>query len=299
MTLNRLLLVLISLFLINACVKQPVVPPGSHQKQTRQVGDFSALSLNGRINTVIKRVNGGTGLIVEGDSRDMPYVRTKVVNDQLFLSVDSNYPKFGPLKATVSMTQLNGLTSRSTGFLSGKNLRSSMMDILLDGTGNVTLSGQMGVRKLFASGHNTVKINGISSSYLDIILRENANVRLQGFAKLREVHFDGKGKLGLFWINSPKLIIRGGGDATVHLAGVSDFLVMNLYGNAEMDGQYFRVKKAYVKTFGRSLARLQPIKELNAYAADKSNIYYYSKPEFKAAYMFGEGAVLDLHPFWF
>ena len=88
----------------------------------------------------------------------------------------------------------------------------------------------------------------------------------------------------------------GYGKAKVDLAGVVRFLHVVLHDNSELDGRYLRVQKAYVKAFDTSLIRLQPIKQLNAYAAQNGHIYYYSEPHFKAAYMSEHGAVLDYQP---
>jgi hypothetical protein len=279
-------------------IKKPT-KPAKRITENRHLADFSNVSIHGEINTVLKRIRRGSGLTIKGDTRDLEHVKTVVKNDRLYIVVEKTYPKHGALFATVSNVQLNSLQFQGVGSISGKNLRTSNMDIVLKSEGSLKLSGKIGLRKFVSIGKNKVNIKGITSRYLEVAMNGKPDIRLEGFANLREVQFAGEGDLSLLWVNSPDLLVTGNGKAKVHLAGVVRELTLNLYGHAEMDGQYLRVKKAYVKTYGESLARLQPIKVLNALASDKSNIYYYNSPEFKAGYMAENGAVLNYQPFWF
>lgn len=291
--------------------------PSREVNVTRSLPYFSNVDIQGDLNTVLKPVKRGAGIQITADSRDLKLIKTKVKNDTLHVWIDKLYDHrrgqfkkryyrlHAPVNITISVIQLNGLVFEGRGDIVGHGIHSSNMDIDMDAVGNLTLSGKIGVRKLSISDEAIVKIKGVTSHYLDIDMangegvKRGPDIRLEGFVDLREVKFSGNGNLSLFWINSPKLLINGYGTASIHMAGYVNLLNMNLYQYAEMDGQYLRVKKAYIKTSGHALARLQPIKQLNVLATGWSNVYYYSVPHFKAAYMTGNGAVLNFKPFWF
>lgn len=291
--------------------------PGYRRTDTRSLRYFSNVNIKGKIDTVLKPVKRGASIRITADSRDLSLIKTKVVNDTLYVWIEKRYhqkrgtfkkrpyPLHGPVDISISVVQLNGLSFKGRGDIVGRGIYSSNMDIDVDAVGKLTLTGKIGLRKLHVKNENIVNIKGVTSEYLDIEMdngedvKRGPDIRMEGFVDLKEVRFAGNGNLSLFWIDSPTLLVNGYGTASIHLAGYVNLLNMNLYNYAEMDGQYLRVRKAYIKTAGHSLARLQPIKQLNVLATGWSNVYYYNVPDFKAQFMTGNGSVLNFQPFWF
>jgi len=299
MIMRKAWIVSVVLLLLGACAKQTNQPVNPHMTDQRDIGSFSELNIHGKVHVELKNASRGGKVVLHGDSRDLAQVKTQRVDDMLFLTVAKGFPKHGSIRATVYSGHFDAIRFNGKGSINGKGIQGSDMDMIFNSKGMVKLDGDFGVRRLVASNEANIQIKGLKSQQLEIIMNGKPKVKLHGMVRLKNLKYAGDGDLSMYWVDSDDLDIEGFGNAKVHLAGYVRYLNMNLHGKSEMDGQYLRVRKAYIKTFDFSIARLQPIRQLNTMAQDNSNIFYYSSPAFKADYMAENGAVLNFRPFWF
>lgn len=288
----------IMMLMLTACGHRNDEPLPKRVEKTRKLPYFNRIMVRGATDVVIKQLRRGSNVKVIGDSRSVSRMKTTVANNTLYVQVDERAPVYGPLLVQISTNRLLDLDYVGRGNVFAKNFKTSLVDMHLGAKGNVNLEGKWGLRRLHVEGKGKVRIKGVSSKKLAVVLRGSPEVKLAGVANLSDLRYNGRGQLALFWLDSPDLRVRGYGDATVHLAGTVRFLHVNLHDASEMDGRYLRVNKAYVQTYDRSVARLQPILELNAHASGGSNIYYYNEPHFKAKYMSQNGAILAMYRYW-
>ncbi len=271
---------------------------GYPDHEVRFLGDFSEVKANGRIDIEFKRTRSRNKIQLFGDARDLSKIEATRIGDVLYIDVPESVPEFQPLKAVIYLSYLNAIHFHGVGDITGHDLSGMDVDMVLDTSGHVDLSGDFELWRLIAANSGTINITGISSNALKIEMHENPKVKLQGVANLKKLRFDGEGDLSLYWVDSTLLEVDGFGDAKVHLAGKVYLLDAILSDRSEMDGTYLRVDKGFIKTYERSVAKLQPLGELNTLASNDSNIYYYHLPEFKSPMMAGNGAVLNFVPFW-
>ncbi len=295
---SHLCLMGLSLLLLTSCMKKEPPPPPKQVNEARKLPYYNRIIMTGDADLRLTQGGRRSALRVKGDSRDVALVKTGVKNNTLYVVVNKDTPQFGKLTVNAHISRLMSLNYRGRGNVFGRNIKGSYVDLKLASQGNVSLSGKLGIHKLWVEGKGKVRIKGLSSRALDIVMRESPEVKIKGITNLEDLNFNGEGKLGLYWINSRDLRVRGNGEAEVHLAGYVRFLHARLKGSSVMDGRYLRVLKAYVHTIDRAEARLQPIAEMNAHAEDMSNIYYYNEPHFKANYMSQNGSILAMYRYW-
>lgn len=279
--------------LLSACAKKAPPPPVVKDQKVERVNKtFSAVDVDGNINVVLKSLRKGSNVVLQGDSRDLPYVTTEIKDGKVFIMAP-HAPKYGPITAVVSVTQLNHFAFSGDGNVSGKGLRASMMDMQLFINGKVDLSGKLGIRDLSVTGTNKITLKGVSSRNLNISMNGDVDVKMQGVANLQTMKYSGKGKLALHWVDSPDLEVMGFGEAKVHLAGVARYFHAVTHDKSLLDARYLRVEKAYVKARDFSMIRLTPVNEFNAYATEHGRIYYYEIPKAKIDFMAQNGSVLN------
>lgn len=273
--------------------KTKKVEKAHQQKQLRSTKTFSRANFEGDLNVILKPLNRGSKIELQGDSRDIPYVATEIKNGELVVSVPNHYPQHGPVTAIVSTSRLNYLAYQGDGDITAKRFNAPEIDLKLYINGNVDFSGKLGLRDLSVTGRNQIKLMGVNSKHLNVSMNGDVDIKIQGLANLERIKYKGDGRLALYWVESPDLEVLGYGRAKVHLAGRAHYLHAVTHDKSELDARYLRIDKAYVKARDNSLIRLVPIRELNALASEHGHIFYYQSPKFKADYMAQNGAILN------
>lgn len=164
------------------------------------------------------------------------------------------------------------ITGKANGHLILKG-KMHLQTLNLTGTGEVTLDHASGLNQIYNSG-SKLKVTGVVSPSL-IVLGKNAWISLR-------------------WIDSPVIRIRGiGGFA--QLAGITNLLDLKITGNSHVDARFLRANTAAVYTTGCARADIWAIQNLYSFAADASNIYYFSPTKNITKEAYGSGTSLPMH----
>lgn len=290
----------VAAFFLTGCTKKITKPqpaPAKKITQVRTTRHFSGVEFDGNLDVVIKRSRKGSSLSLNGDSRDLAFIESKVKDGKVTVEIPDHFLRHGPVKATVYVNKLNYFAYNGNGDITGKNINTSNAIMLLYVNGKADFSGYLDLKDLKITGKNTVNMKNVHSKELNIAMNHGSKVVMQGVVNLRTLRFGGEGSLALHWVDSPDLTIEGSGRAKVYLGGIARFLRANTREYAELDVRYLRANKVYVKAHEGSLIRVVSNKELNAYATGQANIYYYQSPRLRAEHMAQSGAVLNFIPY--
>lgn len=151
-------------------------------------------------------------------------------------------------------------------------------------------------RKIAVAGNATVSGNKFKTNKLVIIAKGQANINFTGKYNIEKIFQFGHGRIDISWIDSDKFLFEGSGNGTIFLAGVVDEMVVKLAEEAKLDARYLRARKATIITTDTARSDILPLDALDAFAADKSNIYYYKKPKYLKIVTKDSGNVL--RPVW-
>ena len=265
----------------------------SHQ-QNRHVSGFTRVYVKGLLNVSLRTGSSHPNVILRGDPRDLAHVVTNVVNGLLQVTLKDGYPQYGDVQVDVNSRYLNSFEYHGTGVITGTQLHTGLLDVLLDNKGKTTLQGQIGLRKLVVQGGGYTEISGVNSPYLLINISGKSIVRLAGVVNLTSLDMNKDGRLSLYWVKSKELIVRGRGKAFIQLAGAVDKLHVELWGASRFNGRYLRAQRAFVKTHNYSVAEISAASRQHTLASDASDIHFYNIPVMKADFMSNAGAVLDM-----
>ena len=261
MLMMRSFSLIVLLLLLSACARthktESVAPPaGKRIVQHRKVSAFNQVTVEGNINVNLHTGYSRPQVILHGDSRDLIQLKSEVTDNGLRLTIGKGYPRFGAITADIRGRYLNSFSFKGVGFIKGNNLHSGLLDLSIDNPGRTTLGGSIFLRKLKVSGGGDIQLRDVNSQYLHLAITDKTRVMLTGVLNLSKVNLDGDGFLSVYWVKSMGLIVCAKGNTFVQLAGVVDKLDLELWGLAQFKGRYLRVRRAFVKTHGKSIAEI-------------------------------------------
>lgn len=187
-------LLLLSLVLM-ACsipVIKVVKGTGSLTTETREVGGFDSIQLDGVGNLVITQ-GDSVALQIEAEDNILPYLESDVVGNTLRLGFHDNFWQrtllpTEPITYSLVVTDLNALTFNGAGNLDMNelatdelsitvngasqvkinDLQADSLSIQINGTGNVSVAGEVTIQKISIDGAGTVSNSDLKSSQANI-----------------------------------------------------------------------------------------------------------------------------------
>ena len=152
------------------------------------------------------------------------------------------------------------------------------------GTGNVLLTGRLGVYEINHSGAGNLTLRGIRSLGLQVNSTGRGDINLHGLMNLQTLTHNGSGHINVDRIQSRNVHVRGSGPGHVELHGDAVNIHAVLDGRIDFDASQVKVARAIINTTDKAVAKVYPMKILNALATRSSNVYYYNHPKFIADY---------------
>ena len=262
--------------------------------QTRATPPFTGVKVDGNIDITLYTGDLHPRVVLHGDPRNMPDVKTTVSNGLLHINLGKGYPHFDRVKAEIHTHYLSSFAYHGSGIVFGNNIQSGKLDLSINNKGKTLIQGKIGLNKLVLAGSGSIIINGITGHMCQITLKGKPHVQLAGVIDMTSLNMQGQGWLSLYWLKSRELKIRARDDATIQIAGVTELLDVELWDKAHFNGRYLRGTRVFAKTHDNSVADISVIKTQHTLASDSSNIYFYNLPDMKADFMAYNGSVLDM-----
>src|SRR3990172_6740123 len=150
------------------------------------------------------------------------------------------------------------------------------------------------LRDITVVDHATISSKDFKTKKLSITAKDRGTVNLEGNFNVDNISQFGDGRINISWIDSDKLLIKSYGSGPIYLAGVVNNMSAKLTRNADLDARYLRVQNANIIATDSAQAEVSVLDALDAFAIDKSNIYYYKKPKQLTVVTRASGNVLQL-----
>lgn len=270
-----------------------VAPPHRIQ-QTIPLSSFTRIYMQGKFNVILHTGYTHPHVIVSGDRRDLLKLNTTVKNNILNMVFQKKYPRFLDVNVEIFSNHLSSFEYHGSGSITGNQLRTRWLDLVIDNKGRTILKGDLGLRKLYLSGDGYTEITGINSPLLMVKISGNQTFVTKGILNLSSLEIDGNSSISLYWIKSRVLTIRGKGHSFIQLAGAVEHLDVDLCGSARFNGRYLRAERAFVKTRGHAFAEVSAVRRQHTLAKDNSDIQFFNLPVIRTDFMSSNGAVLDM-----
>lgn len=231
------------------------------------------------------------------NNNDKTYLKLKIATKHCELSPFKSIVLSGDAKVEL----VNGSYGIDvTGLQDGYNWQNSLMNQVLyvkgDASINVIKITAPELKNITVTDNARVSSKDFSTRNLTIIAKGNGEVNLEGRLNVGRIFQFSNGRMNISWIDSDRLFLSGHGSGPIYLAGIADDVVVKLVKNSFLNARYLRTQKASVFTVNSARAEVLVIDDLDAFAIDKSSIYYYKRPEQLTVVTRASGNVLQ--PGW-
>jgi hypothetical protein len=204
-------------------VLQGVEGSGKIITQDRAVSGFNRVELGGTGQVTITQ-GDQEALTVEADDNIMPYIRSDVRGNTLYLGYTAaasgmRIRPSTPIKFNITMKQISGLEVSGSGNITAPNVDTSSLELQISGSGNVDIAALKAVS-------------------LDTGVSGSGSVNLSGQVTDQKISISGSGKYEAAKLQSQTadVSVSGSGDTTlwvtetlnVHISGSGD---VSYYGN--------------------------------------------------------------------
>jgi hypothetical protein len=141
--------------------------------ETRPVTGFSAISLAGSGNVIIKQ-DGTESLTITADDNILPYLTSQIGSGQLSLSVkkDVNIKPTADIVYRITVKSIKQIDLAGAGTIDARPIKGEQLKVSISGSGQATVAGNVGQEEIVISG---------SGDYDgDSLLAKTASVRISG-----------------------------------------------------------------------------------------------------------------------
>jgi len=162
---------------------------GKRELQKRSVAPFTSISTEGAF-TIEVTCQKDQSLEVEGDDNVLQYVTAEVNGNVLRLKNTKNYSISEPVKFTISVPNLEGLSVNGAGHVEVKNLNNDKFEIDTNGAPNIIISGNTKVIDVGENGAGKIDalklhasrgvVDAKGAGRVDLDVAEQLDVTVQG-----------------------------------------------------------------------------------------------------------------------
>ena len=197
---KRIVLMLLLVSLAVGCSRgllNQVRGSGNRQREERTVAAFTSIVTNGAFDiTVVSQKP--YALEIEGDDNVLPLVGTDVSGSVLHIKNRSSYSVSQPIRITISVPNLNAVTSNGAGRIKITDLKNDNFELDVNGAPALEASGETKFLKIKANGAGNIDthrllatradVNSNGVTQIDLYAREQLDVVVSGPSK---VTYDG------------------------------------------------------------------------------------------------------------
>jgi len=132
------------IFLSAGChfqIHDEITGSGVRQKQKREVATFTSIATEGAFEIAVV-CQKPQSVEVEGDDNLLPLITTEVSNNVLHIRSNRSYSVNDPVKVTISVPNLEGISSSGAGKLDVAGIKNEKFEIDANGATSIRLAGE-------------------------------------------------------------------------------------------------------------------------------------------------------------
>jgi hypothetical protein len=122
-------------------IHDEITGSGVRQKQKREVATFTSIATEGAFEIEVA-CQKPQSVEVEGDDNLLPLITTEVSNNVLHIRSNRSYSVNDPVKVTISVPNLEGISSSGAGKLNVAGIKNEKFEIDANGATNIRLAGE-------------------------------------------------------------------------------------------------------------------------------------------------------------
>jgi hypothetical protein len=240
-------IVLIAALLSGCGGFQIVNGSGDILTETRQVGEFNAITLQGSGEVFVTQ-GDQAALTIEGDDNLLPYLETEVHGDTLTIGLKDEYMVISlhpsePIRFYVTVVDLSDLTVAGSGNIHAEAFQGEDFRIHVLGSGDIDIESLAATSlDVDIAGSGNASIDTLTADEITITVQGSGDFSTGGQATSQEILIQGSGDCNAADLQSQDATVRimGSGSANLWVDGSLNVTIMgsgdvNYSGDAHMD----------------------------------------------------------------
>ncbi len=165
--------------------RDQIVGSGNVKSETRELSGFDRVELAGSGDVTIK-FGDRESVVVEADDNLLPYLMTNVHVGTLIIETkrNTNITTRNGLHYTVTVKSLKGVTLSGSGSITCEGIQADAIDVMLAGSGTVTLAGQAASQKVQLPGSGNYRAGDLKTGTADVSIAGSGAVTVWATERL-------------------------------------------------------------------------------------------------------------------
>ena len=244
---------------------------GIVKEQTRSLSRFQAIVSVSSVDVVVRQGDAFTVKVV-ADGNLVPYIKTEVKNNTLYVSVTKNIWKAKKMEVQVTLKDLHKVVLSGSGdFSCEKPFKTSGIEFVVSGSGDVEAALDCPAVQVKISGSGDVELHGIRGKLV-------ADITGSGDLEASQLQLE-----------SCTLKVTGSGD--VELKGRTALLTVLSAGSGDVDASGLTAVAVKVKANGSGDMFVHAVERLEGTLAGSGDLRYAGHPAFVKVAATGSGSV--------
>ncbi len=263
--------VLFLVFFLNISLSAQVKGNGSVQEQTRPVAAFHSIVSTGPVDVFVRQ-GENFSMTVRADANLLPYIKTVVKNNTLYVSTTGNIREAKKMEVYVTLKALQkAVVSGSGDFYCKTPLKVTGVQFLVTGSGDVETETIAGDVQIKLSGSGDVEIRGVHGDLsADVV---------------------GSGDLEVTGLQLEACSVKLAGSGDVELEGRADKFTVLSVGSGDVDASGLTAVQVKVKSNSSGDVFVHAVESLDAAVVGSGDLRYSGNPTLLKVSATGSGAV--------
>jgi hypothetical protein len=163
-------------------IHDEITGSGVRQKQKREVATFTSIATEGAFEIEVA-CQKPQSVEVEGDDNLLPLITTEVSNNVLHIRSNRSYSVNDPVKVTISVPNLEGISSSGAGKLNVAGIKNEKFEIDANGATNIRLAGETKLLDIDTNGAGKIDAHKLRAAQVIVeakgVARVDVNVTEQ------------------------------------------------------------------------------------------------------------------------
>jgi len=199
--------------------------------ETRSVPSFSKVFNEGQFDVYIIQASYNE-VIMECESNLLPYIRTRVDGNNLYIETRDNLQPNYPIKVFVYTPEIQEVNLSGSGLIYADSVYTDQLDVRLSGSGNIDM--------LVRAGEVDLEISGSGDSYMDVeadlveaSISGSGEMEFVGFADRADFKISGSGSVHAYDFPVDDCYAKISGSGSMYVS-VNSLLDVNISGSGSV-----------------------------------------------------------------
>ena len=178
-------------------------------EQSRPVGAFDRLAIDGPVNVVVRK-GAARALVIEAEDNIIDLVDVRTSGGALILDTHGSFRTRRGITAYLTTPSLDKLTINASGDVRFDGWTAERIELVIGGSGDIELGGEVADVRALIGGSGQIDLAPARLSYVDADIQGSGAIRMGSLRKL-DASVDGSGMIEAGVVGELDAVLNGSG----------------------------------------------------------------------------------------